>query len=367
MSTARLPTIVVIDDDSGPGTALRASVGKSTAEVIVRAPSDLEESDLRDADLVLVDYELEGWNEDGELTSAPNGLALSAVVREQMNELNRSGAGGVALYSGQVDEIAANLPAEVRGFAVARLNNLEWVFEKDDDEAHLGVTSLAQAVNELPEDWPGDAEGANRELHAILNLKTDADFFETAQEDIDACHPPIHELSGATHALAVIRWLAQRILPYPAFLTDKFGLAARLGIEVDELDRILDGRSALKRSLEEVKYTGALAALYGSHWWRSGLDRQIFDWTNGGQTPLQVRVQSLAGRKRLAFIDGDLVPIIDSTYRPVDIAPVETAVRLRPDDWPVFADQAWGSIQEVSSSPQLRGLVLPADVPSLES
>jgi hypothetical protein len=361
------PTILVIDDDAGPGNALRTTVGKDAAEVIVRTPDDLEEADLRDADLVLVDYELKGWNEEGELTSAPNGLALSAVIREQMNEMERPGAGGVALYSGQVSEIAANLPAEVRGFTVARLNNLEWVFEKDDDEAHQGVASLARAVSELPENWPGDADGANLELHKVLDLRPKAEYFETAREDIDACHPPIHELSGATHALAVIRWLAQRILPYPAFLTDRFGLAARLRIGVDELDRVLAGKSALMRGLEEVRYTGALEKLFGMHWWRSGLDGLIFDWTDGGQKPLEAKVQSLAGRRKLNFVDADLVPVIDSTYRPTDIVAVDTAVRLRPDDWPVFADQAWGSIEVVSSSAQLRGLVLPADLSSLES
>jgi len=364
MSPSTKPAVVVIDDRIEDGNALRQAID-TEASLTVRTPDTFTKSDLRSADLVLVDYELSDWHGAGaSLTSPPNGLALSAVVREQINQLKNPKVTGVALYSGRVGKISETLPAELRGFAVARLNNLEWVFEKGDTpRVAEGVVSLAGAIKQLPNVWPEDPKAATACLHQLLGLNKSTSFYETAADDISACHPPIHEFSTATHALAVIRWMAHRIVPYPTFLADHLGLAARLRIELLDLERLLKGKSKLALALDEVKYRGILCDLYGSHWWRSGVDNLLFRWTSGsgGIDAIHTAVRELAG-KEVAFVDGDIVPGIDDTYRATELVSVRGAVRLRPDDWPTFADDAWAERDRVIESNRLIGLVVPADV-----
>ena len=124
------------------------------------------------------------------------------MIRERINELTRGNVTAVALWSGKVDRIAASLPSELRSFAFARLNNLEWVFAENHPDVPTGVVSLAAAIKQLPRSWPQEPTG--NQLHKLLGLDSELSFFPTAVDDVEACHPPIHELSEATHALTVI-------------------------------------------------------------------------------------------------------------------------------------------------------------------
>lgn len=362
MSVMKLPTILIVDDELQAAKGLKKRIDDK-ARVITRTPDELKVTDLRNADLILVDFELqeEGW-EPAEVTESPNGLALGAVLREQIRSLDRKQVTGVALYTGQLDQISGTIPNEVRGFVVARLTNLEWVFEKGQTDTQVTVVSLAHAIRSLPRAWPEGAHDATTQLHRFLGLQSTASFFRTASEDIAACHPPIHELSNASHALAVVRWLGQRILPYPTFLMDRIGLAARLRLTPRRLKPLLDGRSRFAEAMKGIAYDGALADLYGPHWWRAGLDELVFEWSSGtGEIePLQAEISSLAGKK-LKFLDSEVVPVIDAGYRAERLASIESALRLRPDDWPVFADDAWAEREEVEGDPSLRGLLLAPD------
>jgi len=363
VSPRGLPTILVVDDELQDARILAQAIGEKAADVIPRTPDAFTHTDLQRADLVLVDYELSAWaGARAGLTCPPNGLALGAVIREQVNQLPRGTVTGVALHSGKVEEIAGRMPAELRGFALARLNNLEWIFQKGDPTVAAGVLSLAHAIQRLPRPWPENPGKAVVRLHELLALDPGGDFFQTAAADVSACHPPIHELSENTHALAVIRWLAQRILPYPAFLTDAIGLAARLRLPEDELKRLLSGSSKLTTALLDVQYTGVLCDLYGPQWWRAGVDGLAFRLTDGagGVDRLQTALARLAGRK-LNFLDHEAVAAIDDSYRPHDVIPVSQALRLQPDDWPPFADDAWAPRGLLAESPTLRGLVVPSD------
>ena len=360
--SAQKPVVLIVDDNPDDGRDLQRGV-RDRAEVIIRTPDEFRKRDLQRADLVLVDHELDAWpGRDSGLTSPPNGLALSAVIRERINELRGGNVTAVALWSGKVDRIAASIPTELRSFAFARLNNLEWVFEKGHRDVPTGVVSLAAAIQQLPRSWPEEPRGATRQLHKLLGLESGLPFLPTAVDDVEACHPPIHELSEATHALTVIRWIAHRILPYPAFLVDHVGLAARLRLNVEDLEPLLRGKSKLARRLQEVEYGGALCNLYGKHWWRSGLDSLVFEWTDGTSEVdrLQAEIGKLAGSS-LNFLDHEVVPGIGDTYRPTELVPLSDAVRLRLDDWPPFADAAWAERELVSESEALKGLVLPLD------
>lgn len=363
MSPRKIPTILVVDDELQDARSLAQAIGEKAADVIPRTPDTFTHTDLQRADLVLVDYELSDWaGASAGLTCPPNGLALSAVIREQINQLPRGSVTGVALHSGKIEEIAGKMPVELRGFALARLNNLEWIFQKEDPLVATGAPSLARAIQRLPRPWPENPGKATVRLHELLELDPSTGFFQTAAADVSACHPPIHELSESTHALAVIRWLAQRILPYPAFLTDAIGLAARLRLPEDELKRLLGGSSKLTAALRAVQYKGVLCDLYGPQWWRAGIDELAFRLTDGagGIDRLQKALARLAGRK-LSFLGHEAVPAIDQSYRPHELIPVSEALRLQPDDWPPFADGAWASRELLAESPTLRGLVVPSD------
>lgn len=361
MSATNPPTILIVDDQLRAAKGLSKRIG-SHAQVLTRLPEQVTRRDLRQADLILVDFELYEDGVDVPITEPPNGLALSTVLREQIRETNADQVTGVALYTGQLGQISGTIPDEVRGFAVARLINLEWVFEKADTDTEVTAVSLAEGIKQLPRSWPEDSIKAAKQLRRFLGLASSASFRASAEEDIAACHPPIHELSNASHAVAVVRWLAQRILPYPTFLTDRMGLAARLGLTPRRLEPLLGGRSRLAQELNDVAYGGALADLYGRHWWRAGVDELLFEWSGGtGEVDvLQAAIRSRAGKK-LTFEESEVVPVIGPGYRAARLAPIECAVRIRPDDWPVFADDAWAERTEVANDPRLGGLILSPD------
>ena len=111
-----------------------------------------------------------------------------------------------------------------------------------------------------------------------------------------------------------------------------------------------------------MRYTGVLSDLYGPQWWRAGLDELAFRLTDGqgGIDRLQNALAKLAGRK-LAFLGHEAVPAIDDSYRPHELIPAGEALRLQPDDWPPFADDAWASRELLAESPTPRGLVVPGD------
>ena len=357
MSVTKPPTILVVDDELRAAKGLKKRIGEN-AKVLTRTPDEVTRTDLRLADLILVDFELHEETSEVPIPQPPNGLALSGVLREQIREMDTEKGTGVALYTGQLQQISGTIPDEVRGFVVARLTNLEWVFEKKASDTEITAVSLAEAIKRLPRSWPEDSDDAARHLHRFLGLDRSLPFLAAAEEDIAACHPPVHELSNASHALAVVRWLAQRILPYPAFLMDRMGLAARLRLTPRRLDLLLASESKLADALAGVAYSGALADLYGSHWWRAGVDELIFEWSEGtGEVDvLQTSIQNLAG-KDLSFFHSEVVPVIDASYRADRIAPIESALPIRPDDWPVFADDAWAERVEIEGDPRLKGLL----------
>jgi len=41
---------------------------------------------------------------------------------------------------------------------------------------------------------------------------------------------------------------------------------------------------------------------------------------------------------------------------------MEESVRIRPDDWPSYADQAWTTIEMAKNEPKLRAIVIREDV-----
>jgi hypothetical protein len=129
--------VLIVDDTIGDAQRLANDLQAGVVGYPV-TPGEVNADRLAAADLVLVDYELRDWDERDntrELALKPlNGLALASVLREHL-DLYVDRPRAIALYTAHLSEISQALPDEVRQHVVSRLNNLEWVFDKADENA----------------------------------------------------------------------------------------------------------------------------------------------------------------------------------------------------------------------------------------
>jgi CheY-like chemotaxis protein len=377
--SARMPKVLIIDDGEEQSALVQhlASGGLISAELL--HPNDVTIEDLRSSDLVLVDYGLDDWPErdavDQLTLRARDGLALSALIRRHVQSYEKDSPTAVAILTGQLDRLASPLPAEHREHLLAHMNNLEWVFQKAkaDEESELitQVSELAIAVSRLPPRWGAEVEEPMSELAALLNINSEGLVSEKLLEDVESCNPPIHELSEWSHGLAVLRWLLHKILPYPCFLWDAHYLAARLTIEYKAFVSTLATNGALRDLLGPAKYDGILANFLGDRWWRSRVEFLLWELTDGQSAePATVRKQ-LSKRigVDLPASDPAINPIvcINTDYLPLaQFYSIQESVRIRPDDWPQYADQAWTTKELAKSETKLKSLVLLEDKSRLD-
>jgi hypothetical protein len=256
----------------------------------------------------------------------------------------------------------------------SRENNLEWAFRTDDllhDRGGRQMAVLAQAAARLPGQWPSQPTEAEQQMITMLGLvessneaafvQDGASWQDEARHDVLNCRPPIHELSERSHGLSLLRWLLHRIFPYPCFLFDEQQLCARLRV-----DALAGGEAtgqALVDILKPYSYVGALAGFSGSRWWRSGIEDWLFNETSG-QSGSPSAVAELALRHGATRHRTWLRPVIvlnGDLARDPELAEVDQTVRVRPDDWPVFADDAFALKKAATEDPTLLALVEPND------
>jgi hypothetical protein len=254
---------------------------------------------------------------------------------------------------------------------MARLYNLEWVFEKSRNAGWVkAVRSLAMAVERLPRDWPlDDSQAVRAQADDLLGLNTDSSWYERAWETVQRCHPPLAELSSWSHGLAFVRWVAHRILPYPTFVFDDLHFAARLRMTVDSLRSAL-GSSQGEALFDDVRYRGICEGLVDRRWWRAGLETLLWNITDGAPFDAPTLHNALLERgfpvDRLEIQDPvvclgrDLLPM-------AELGSSQDSVRLFPDDWPPFADLPWAEIDLVLEHESLRTIVLAPDQDRLKS
>lgn len=369
--TSGNPVICLVDDQPDKAEAtLRGGIERSVV-ILPRSPSELELSDLETADIILVDFELRArWSRPDGIPIArhpPDGLALAAVIRAHVADAEVNRPRAIALYSAELQKVGEQLPSEVRGHALARLHDLEWVFEKMDADAGRKIVALGWAVHELHAEWPDTAAEAERELHRLLAVPDDAEWSAQAAHEIEDCHPPIHELSELSQTLALLRWLAQRVLPYPCFLADRLYAAARLRLTPEAFDLVAESDSPYAKDLGEVRYQGILSEFLGPRWWRTGLDTCLWRWTGGTLSSRELRATLAKDHLDVPESVPEPVVVINDSYQPHAIVDVGQAVRVQPDDWPPFAELAWVRIEDALASPRLRGLVVRDDRPRLST
>lgn len=372
------PTILIIDDVPENQNALSLLVETSADEpiaVMVRHPRDVDEIDLKQANLILLDYDLGDWperDENGSICQRPaDGLALGAVIRSQLKILGYSAPVSFAIYTGELAKLASPLPSDNREHALAGLVNVDWIFQKSANAEILikQVTDLALAVERLPETW--SSEGALTQLGELLGL----DFHESENQqylnDIENCLPPIHELSEWSHGIAVIRWLLHRIFPYPTFLLNIHYLAARFRLDPPSLASQLTLDKSLYAILNEFQYNGILSDFSDARWWRSGIEDFLWKITKGNSADFRAvrdALEKITGEKLVPSVPPDFPVIcLDEDYKELrKFYREEEVVRIRPDHYPSYADQPWISKELAEKNPKMRSLVIGEDLELLD-
>ena len=366
------PFVLVVDDEADDlRTVLQLRLADQAA-VTVLHPSDVELEDLAKTDLVLMDYKLDTWPERDNQTSVAfdirSGLALGTVFREVADEKAPDQLIAVALHTAHLLEASGRIRPPHSKHVVARLNNLEWVFEKKgtgtDPDPYPQAIELARAVRRLRGDWPAEARASEARARALLNLRDEVPWFGRSWGEVLECQPPIHELAGAEHGILFLRWFLHQVLPYPSFLWDVHWVATRLRMRVEDLERVIAADSDLAQDLQERRYTGILDGFLGNRWWRTAIEDYAWELgrgASGNPSLFEDRLREIAGVDLELIGISDPVVCLDRDFEPVEIASPQDAVRLRPDYWPSFADAAWMKIDTVVGDLSLRAMVEPVD------
>lgn len=369
--TLMQPSICIVDDEPDRLRFLVQEFGPGASIRIIH-PEDLEDDHLADADLVLVDYILEHWPARdhglGIALQPLNGLGLVAVLRNHVQErLRREAPTAFAIHSAHLAELSPGMPPQALPQAIARSQNLEWVFPKNDVLTMVRqASSLAAAVRALPPEWSLDEPGRNAGIaQQMLRLPSTESWSVRAWEDVEDAHAPIHELSQWTHGLAFLRWLLHRILPYPCFLKDEQYVAARLRVTAGSFRAALETRGTLWNALEPYRYTGILSEFLGPRWWRAGVEAFLWEATNGKSfEPDSVHelLATLHGTPLEPLTLAQPVVCLDTNLFPLpDVFDIQRAVMVQPDDWPPYAEPAWALKEMVDQSARLKGIVFRGD------
>jgi hypothetical protein len=363
--------IVVIDDE--PETARAILLRLDGVEVL--HPRDVTEDHVQGAALLLVDhhFEPENWPDRSQypITCRPqDGLALAAVMQSHLrSELSSyHSATAVALLSGKLHEVTGL--SEPPEHLAALACGLDWAFAKTQSpgiDLASRVRSLADAVIALSPKWPDEPDKSRNEVARLLGL-LDTAWIGIAMPHIDRCHPPVDDFARWTHGTAFIRWLAQRILPYRTFLMDLEHLAIRLGVTPGWLRMNLENENDLRRALTGTEYRGILQNFLGPRWWVAGVDTLLWQGTDGGSLDSEKVYKWLEtqARNEPDRITEDATLILTENMRfDGATAPFSECVRVLPDDWPIFAEIPWTTIERARTAKRLNAVVLAADLDRL--
>ncbi len=110
------PRILVVDDQPDEAQPLKIELGHAVYFDISH-PADLTEDQLHIADLVLIDFRLDNWQDRDNISSISlrpmNGIALAAVLRSHIHDQADVSPKAFAIYSGHSDDLSGRLPSEL--------------------------------------------------------------------------------------------------------------------------------------------------------------------------------------------------------------------------------------------------------------
>ncbi len=349
-------------------------------ELIRVGPDAVTPEMVEGAAVILVDFVIDDWRndelEDGRCAAAllpANGLALLSTLRSLVEraDLNRKrDPKAFALLTGEPGKLSP-LRGSQREHAIARLRDVEWIFEKPatrEGWASLGgrINALGFAVAQLPDKWPSESEPLKAAVTALVALDFKESWADSAWDELLTARAPIHELSDATNGNVFLRWLLQRSLPYPGLFWDETYLAARLRTTCAALQSAMKGNKEFTDRLATCQYKGILADFDGRRWWRRGVEALIWELTDG--RPYSVEALSHLVPPFEGNTDRELVVCLEASFNPDSsrLYIADDVVRVLPDDWPPFADQAYMTLESVRSDAALASIVVPEDRLMLE-
>lgn len=365
MNKNRRLIVLFVDDEEEELRPLAAAVKGEGFLAEALNPSDLDETDLRRADLVLVDYTLDAWQAKvpiHEISLRPtNGIALAAVLREHSRALRVATPTAFALITANAAEFGP-LPAETRPHVVARLSNLEWFFEKSAaiDRAAIQIRDLAAATASLPQDVQRGL-GSISALTSFLGVAARNPLRDRYAASVERCRPPIHYLAERSHGLIIIRWLLHRILPHTCFLFDLMNLAARFGVTPASLEDAIRGRTKLESALRPFRYTGPLSRFSGPRWWRDGIEQWLWDGTagcSGRNEAIRIFLQGTGASLDWNVPAHPVVTLGPDLPPEAVLAPADSVAALHLDDWPSYAEPAYARRETIDSYPHMKAFIV---------
>ncbi len=108
MATKTPTKVLIVDDRLDEVAPITRALKARRVIAEVREPEEVTLDDLTDADLVLVDLDLEAWTEkrSSEPISfrPPDGLALATVLRRQLADEAEAAPTGFAILTGRVQQ-----------------------------------------------------------------------------------------------------------------------------------------------------------------------------------------------------------------------------------------------------------------------
>jgi len=361
--------VLVVDDEDRTVDAERSLLRSSRVEMRVVHPKEVEEVHLLNADLVLVDYRLDGWaardSPSVPISQRPqSGVSLATILQEHIRSLKKDQPTAVALHTAHLDDLLGpHLSLGVSRNVIARFHGLEWVFEKSDPRRWDQMSILAKAVWEIPNSWPTHEQSAMDLAVKLLDIDANHRSFFRCWRSIFDCQVPLGALTSDANGIQFLRWLLHQILPYPTFLLDEFRVAARLDISVDDFQEVVnDGKCRLARDLDSFSYSGVLTGFLGDRWWEGMLEDYIWELMNdvgNGRKNVREELSRRAEGKHFSGIVPDPVVVLDaSTFKPKrTFVSAPRVVRIRPEHWPSFADPAWLQIESVKNDSSLLRMV----------
>ena len=374
-SKNKIPCILVVDDVPDEVRDTVAAGLGDRAKIIVRHPREIDRSDVFNSDLVLVDYRLAKWPERDALkcisTMPKTGMSLAVVLREYVDNFDNSDyITAFSLHTALLHKVRGRLPSSTAQHVIARLNNLEWVFPKNEPRRFEQMIILAKAIQKLQFNWPNTNTESSAKLKNILGLQENKQWFNRCWRDVRDCYSPVHELSAGGHQIQIVRWLLHQVMPYPCFLWDKHWVAARLQITMNEFRRVVNGKSQLAKDLNSMRYSGLLSGFLGERWWRGAIEDYVWNLTTAPNSNGQLTdaLNYLVGKELNSIPSNPAIVCLDRKLQPKEnFSSPSAAVRLQPDHWPAFADPAWIEIQDVKNDPALMAIVNPLDLAKIKS
>lgn len=364
------PRVLLVDDEPDK-QAIPAHIS-----IERRSPASLKLEDVDRCDLILLDYNLSKWNSGDARPRVPfacdvrDGLALAGVIGGAIRERDNKKGEEVGHRAPTALAILTNdiLPLVPMGIPdlphlASRARGLDWIFLKYNVDWPDKALELARGVQKIPKHW--DDKSAEENLRQLIALPEEPGWTDLSWESALDANPPIHEISTWTEGLALLRWLSQRVLPYPTFVWSTHQLAKRMQVHHGWLKSALDTGGELAAFFESARYSGVLAGLFPPRWWSAGVEallrqvvsaagdqRTIIEWlAEEHALPVDARIDSAAH-----------VPCLSEEMRmEEELVPMDECVRIRVDGWPIYAHEAWIRIETVEDSPSLASRVFLQD------